>query len=398
MTFQRIDFPHAWAELSTFAPEGGIIEHHALLHVEPGQGRFEQQLDLLHQAYQQLLATLPKAQVVMRRYLLSDIANQAPIMNGLEKFEGSKGTPHQPFQTLQPPQTCTIGATSLIGQPPLDGSKVALWVYLTEGLEVIATSDRTVTRHNGYRHIWTTNMQSTTGGSSTQTREILEDYEAQLRHEGLNLADHCLRTWFFIRDVDTNYKGMVEARCNNFTMQRLTPDTHYIASTGIGGQPIIREARVQMDCYTAEGLEPAQQQYLYAPTHLNPTYQYGVTFERGTAIQYGDRRHLLISGTASINNRGEVVHVGDVEAQTYRMLENIETLLREGGATLQDIAQAIIYLRDVADYPLVRRIFDERLPQMPRVITLAPVCRPAWLIEMECIAITPQSNSTFRPF
>ena len=313
----------------------------------------------------------------MRRYFLSDIANQAELL----------------ADSLN-----DTGACSLIGQPPLDGSKVALWVYLTEGLEVSRQKDLSITRHNGYEHFWSTNWQSVNGGSHSQTRDILEGYEAQLAHYGQCLADHCLRTWFFIRDVDTNYKGMVEARCSNFTMQHLTPETHYIASTGIGGQPVQRESRVQMDGYAASGLQPAQQQYLYAPTHLNPTYQSGVTFERGTAIQYGDRRHLLISGTASINNRGEVVHVGDVEAQTYRMLENIETLLREGGATLQDIAQAIIYLRDVADYPLVRRIFDERLPQMPRVITLAPVCRPAWLIEMECIAITPQSNSTFRPF
>ncbi len=371
----------AWAEMATFAPENGVAEYHALLHVEAGQGRFEHQLDLLQQAYAMLLSRLPKAHVTMRRYLLSDIANQAPILQARLQAERIEK-----------------GACSMVGQPPLDGSKVALWVYLTEGLEVVSTADRTVTRHNGYRHIWTTNLQSTTGGSSSQTREILERYEADLRHEGLNLADHCLRTWFFIRDVDTNYKGMVEARCNNFTMQRLTPDTHYIASTGIGGQPVITESRVQMDAYTAEGLDAVQQQYLYAPTHLNPTYQYGVTFERGTAVQYGDRRHLLISGTASINNRGEVVHVGDIEAQTYRMLENIETLLAEGGATLQDVAQAIIYLRDVADYEVVRRIFDQKLPQMPRVITLAPVCRPAWLIEMECIAITGQQDNRWRNY
>lgn len=383
MNYRRIDFAPlpAWAEAASLTPDAGVTEHHVILHVAAGQGRFERQLDILQQAFAQLLTSLPQARVVMRRYLLSDIANQAPILGQRLHADG-----------------LATGACSWIGQPPLDGSKVALWVYLTEGLEVTASSDRTVTRHNGYRHIWTVNQQSTTGGSSSQTREILERYEADLRHEGLNLADHCLRTWFFIRDVDTNYKGMVEARCNNFTMQRLTPDTHYIASTGIGGQPITTESRVQMDAYAAEGLQPTQQQYLYAPTHLNPTYQYGVTFERGTVIHYGDRRHLLISGTASINNRGEVVHVGDIEAQTHRMLENIETLLREGGATLADIAHAIIYLRDVADYEVVRRIFDELLPQMPRVITLAPVCRPAWLIEMECMAIVANHDDRYRPF
>lgn len=381
MNFRRLDFPSfkAWAEVSSFAPGAGVIEHHVMLHVEPQQGRFESQLELMQQAYSLLLKEYSQAQVVMRRYFLSDIANQAPILQERLKDEQRAD-----------------GALSVIGQPPLDRSKLALWVYLTEGLYVTSSPDCTITEHNGYHHYWTTNWQSTNGGSHSQTREILENYEAHLGQNGLTLADDCLRTWFFIRDVDTNYKGMVEARCNNFTMQRLTPDTHYIASTGIGGQPITRQSRVQMDAFAAKGLKNGQQQYLYAPTHLNPTYQYGVTFERGTVIHYGDRSHLLISGTASINNRGEVVHLGDVEAQAARMLENIETLLREGGAQLQDIAQAIIYLRDLADYDVVNQIFDNRLPLMPRVITLAPVCRPSWLIEMECIAMVPHTDTRYN--
>ena len=383
MVFETISFDHlqAWAQVATFAPLHGVCERHVILHVQRGLGRFEEQMEKIQGAYGQLLEKFPTAQVVMRRYLLSDIANQAPILKAQLQREGSDK-----------------GAVSMIGQPPLDGTKLALWIYMVEGLEVSAFDNLTVTAHNGYQHYWSTNWQSTAGGSHSQTREILEGYEAQLRHADLNLADNCLRTWFFIRDVDTNYKGMVEARCNNFTMQHLTPDTHYIASTGIGGQPIITQSRVQMDAYAAQGLRPEQQRYLYAPTHLNPTYQYGVTFERGTAIQYGDRRHLLISGTASINNRGEAIHLGDVKAQAARMLENIETLLDEGGATLDDIVQSIVYLRDVADYEVACQYLNERLPKTPRVITLAPVCRPAWLIEMECIAIIPAADPRFNNF
>lgn len=379
MLYKRIELPqqYAWAEVASFTPDNGVKEYHLMLHIEPLADLFEGQAERLHTAYQQLLDShFSDCQPVMRRYFLSDIANQAEALY------------NYPLS----------GAVSLIGQPPLDGSKIALWVYLTEGLEVSASDNLTITRHNGYEHFWTTNWHSVNGGSHSQTRDILEAYEAQLAHYGQNLADHCLRTWFFIRDVDTNYKGMVEARCSNFTMQHLTPETHYIASTGIGGQPIQRESRVQMDAYAASGLQPAQQQYLYAPTHLNPTYQYGVTFERGTAVHYGDRCHTLISGTASINNRGEVVHIGNVEQQTLRMLQNIQTLMAEAQATLNDIAQAIIYLRDISDYPVVKRIFDERLPQMPRVFTLAPVCRPSWLVEMECIAITSEVNPDYQAF
>lgn len=383
MNFQTIDFAplRAWAQVATFAPTQGTCERHIILHVEPGIGRFERQLDAVQQAYSLLFTHFPESRTVMRRYLLSDIANQATLLRAQLQRESIEQ-----------------GAISMIGQPPLDGSKIALWVYMVEGPQVSTSNNLSITSHNGYAHYWSTNWQSTSGGSNTQTREILEGYEAQLRHTDLNLADHCLRTWFFIRDVDTNYKGMVEARCNNFTMQRLTPDTHYIASTGIGGQPILTQSRVQMDAYAAQGLQPEQLRYLYAPTHLNPTYQYGVTFERGTAIQYGDRRHLLISGTASINNRGEVVHPGDVEAQAARMLENIEALLHEGRATLDDIVQSVVYLRDVADYEVVRRYLEQRLPRTPRAITLAPVCRPAWLIEMECIAIIPATDPRYRNF
>ena len=127
-------------------------------------------------------------------------------------------------------------------------------------------------------------------------------------------------------------------------------------------------------------------QYLYAPTHLNPTYEYGVSFERGTRMDYGDRRQVFISGTASIDNKGNVLHVGDIRKQTERMWENVEVLLNEAECSFEDVGQMIVYLRDTADYTVVNRMFEERFPGVPKVIVLAPVCRPGWLIEMECMA------------
>ena len=80
-----------------------------------------------------------------------------------------------------------------------------------------------------------------------------------------------------------------------------------------------------MDSYAVDGLEPGQIQFLYAPTHLNPTYEYGVTFERGTAVTYGDRKQVFISGTASIDNRGEIVYPGDIVTVSYTHLRAHET-------------------------------------------------------------------------
>ena len=379
MVFKKVFFEDLGVlfEVSAFTPEEGVAEWHALLHVESRGESFTEQLRRVYEA-EDRLPEMPEykgARYVLKRYFLSDSTNQQPLMRREEST-----------------------AVSIIQQQPLDGSKVAVWLYLQKGMEIQNESGMTVCRHNGYRHLWKTEMTNFEGDSARQTEAVLAEYEEALQNCGATLAENCIRTWFFVRDVDTQYAGMVKARRENFIRQGLTEKTHYVSSTGIGGLPADTKALVQLEAYALMGFEPAQQRYLYAPTHLNPTYEYGVTFERGTVIEYGDRRHVFISGTASINNKGEVVHIGDIVRQTQRMWENVETLLAEGGASYDEVMQMVVYLRDTADYEVVRRMFEERFPNIPKVIALAPVCRPAWLIEMECIAVKKNDNPQFRAF
>ena len=77
-------------------------------------------------------------------------------------------------------------------------------------------------------------------------------------------------------------------------------------------------------------------------------------------------------------------------------MENISVLLQEANASTDDITYAITYLRDVADYAVVRDYFAAHYPDMPHLIVLAPVCRPGWLIETECMAVVPARNP-YRP-
>ena len=363
------------AEVASFAPNSKIAEYHIMLHVEPRAELFEGQLSRIYKAEEHLFTELPGAKSVFKRYFLSDSTNQSPLM----KAE----------------HDCT---TSIIQQPPLDGSKIAAWIYMQKGTEISTIGDKTLTHHNGYCHIWQMGMCDNKGDSAQQTESLLTRYEQSLDSHNATLADNCIRTWFFVRDVDTQYAGMVKARKENFKKEGLTEKTHYISSTGIGGLPADTKALVQMDAYSITGFDPSQQRYLYAHTHLNPTYEYGVTFERGTLMEYGDRKHVFISGTASINNKGEVVNIGNIVKQTERMLENVEKLLEEAGTTFCDVMQIIVYLRDHADYDTVKQMFDSRFPDLPTVITLAPVCRPTWLIEMECIAVSSNDNNNYRDY
>ena len=369
------------AEVATFAPEGKVREQHAILHVEPRNEDFAGQFDRLCQAEVALLAldvcTGPAA--IFKRYFLSDATNQQPLIEKNERVNNAS-------------------SVSCIQQPPLDGSKVAAWLYLVSDMKVENHNGLVIAQHNGYQHLWKMGMHACEGDSAWQTEHLLKDYEETLQRQGATLAENCIRTWFYVRDVDTQYAGVVRARRENFETQGLTKNTHFIASTGIGGSPADPRALVQMGTYALIGFEPEQQHYLYARTHLNPTYEYGVTFERGTRMDYGDRRHVYISGTASINNRGEVIYEGDIVRQTHRMWENVGALLAEAEASMDDVAQIIVYIRDVADYATVEKLFRERFPQTPCVITLAPVCRPTWLIEMECLAIKENRNTAFRDF
>lgn len=365
------------AEISAFTPDNKIEEYHVMLHVKARQELFEGQMNRIYEGEERLLQMpdMAGADVILKRYFLSDSTNQQPLMR---KEQG-----------------CSI---SVIQQPPLDGSKIAVWMYLQKGSSVSNIDGVIVAEHNGYRHLWKMGMHEHKGDSAWQTESLLIAYEETLQNFNATLADNCIRTWFFVRDVDTQYAGMVKARLENFKEQGLTEQTHYISSTGIGGLPAYTRALVQLGTYAVTGFEPEQQRYLYAPTHLNPTYEYGVTFERGTVMEYGDRTHVYISGTASINNKGEVVHVGNIIKQTERMWENVEKLLEEGNTSFDDVMQIIVYLRDICDYQTVKDMFDRRFPDIPRVITLAPVCRPTWLIEMECIAVKEHRNERYRDF
>ena len=363
----HIDFEHAGADVFCFDCGTDVREYHAMIQITDRRLPFAAQLEAVISAYDDLLNRLPDTQAVFKRYFLSDASNQADDVVVADVTDCAK---------------------SIIQQAPLNGTKVALWVWLMTGVQTGMTkSGLYEARHGDFRHMFNASAHNLAANSEYQMRLLFNEYVMQLAEEGCTLADNCIRTWLFVNDIDLNYGGVVRARNQVFFTQGLTQNTHFIASTGIGGRQQDPNVLSQMDNYAIAGVKPEQIHYLYAPTHLNRTSDYGVSFERGTYVDYADRRHVFISGTASINNKGEVMYAKDVEQQTRRMWENVEALLAEAECTFDDVCEMIVYLRDIADYDLVSALYQERFPGKPVVIVHAPVCRPGWLVEMECTAV-----------
>lgn len=360
---------------SYYKAANGHCEGYAFFYPTDLTADFPGRIDNINRQINDYMNRQNGAVIVTKRYFLSDAANQMPIIE-----EAEKGNHTYALSTIQ--------------QPPLNGSKVAVLIYIVKGI----TASNGTFCSGPFTHHYSGSLAGKGANSEEQTTNVLTDYEHTLSKRGETIDKNCLRTWFFVQNVDVNYAGLVKGRRENFIENNLSSDTHYIASTGIEGRRANADELVQMEAYDVEGIAPEQITYLKALSHLNPTIEYGVTFERATKVTYKDRSHIIVSGTASIDNHGNVLHIGDVARQSERLIENVEALLTEGGASLSDLQMGIVYLRDLSDYDTVLPIFQSTLPSTPLIFVQAPVCRPTWLIEMECIAITPKGDARFFEF
>ena len=129
---------------------------------------------------------------------------------------------------------------------------------------------------------------------------------------------------------------------------------------------------------------------------LNEAYEYArpSSFSRGMRIDLDGFAIVLISGTASIDEQGQSVHIGDMRAQTRRVLANVAGLLEAEGATWNDVVRTTCYLRDMErDYAAFneeRTAFytAQGLDPLPASIGVQVVlCRPELLLEIEAIAM-----------
>jgi len=331
--------------------------------------------------------------VVFSRLHLSDIINQKDLLVKSELF-----------------QYLRHGVISVIEQHPLTDDFLVLFSYHVKPkagrLKKEFLDEKTNPWHKAitvqgkhYSMLWSSDSAGAGPiDSKQQTNLLLKSFSTFLGRNNLNMRNNLVRTWIFVRDVDNHYAGMVEARKEFFHSQGLCGDSRFVASTGIEGRGDVTGSLVTMDSLSLGNIDEEQISKINAPDHLPPTMLYGVTFERGLKVRFGGRSHLMISGTASIDADGKVAHEGDIEKQALRTIDNVEALLRGQGANLSDMAYVLCYMRNHKDFDCVQEILESRLSKnIPIIAVEAAVCRPAWLFEMEGLAIVADS-SRFPPF
>jgi len=220
-----------------------------------------------------------------------------------------------------------------------------------------------------------------------QTRRTFEMMEEALALAGMDFS-HVVRTWFYLNRILSWYDGFNRARTSFFTERRVF-DGMVPASTGIGGANSAGAALVADVLAIRPTDGKVRIQALPSPLQC-PALDYNSSFSRAVEIATPEFRHVLVSGTASIEPGGATAHVADVDAQVALTMEVVEAILKSRGMGWKDATRAIGYFKRLEDAPAFDRYCaGAGLPTLPIVISENDVCRDDLLFEIEMDAAVP---------
>jgi enamine deaminase RidA (YjgF/YER057c/UK114 family) len=204
-----------------------------------------------------------------------------------------------------------------------------------------------------------------------------------LTDRGLSFCD-VVRTWIYLRDIERDYVAFNQGRRRFFQSAGIT---RFPASTGIKAALADSGSPLAMDLYAVGGAGQATVEAMNAAP-MGEASAYGSFFARGAVVRELGQKIAFLSGTASIDQRGQVVATGDGKGQLRRMFANAAGVLGQAGLGLADAVSVTAYLRRARMLPEFRRAAQAAgLPaSIPTAIVVADICRPEWLCEIELVA------------
>ena len=113
-------------------------------------------------------------------------------------------------------------------------------------------------------------------------------------------------------------------------------------------------------------------------------------YSHGYKVEMGDSEIIFTTGQIALDKNGNVVGVNDIEEQTEFVFKSLQNILKEAGASLDDVVKATIYVTDINDFPKISSIRNKYFVNSEPVSTLVEVnklVKEGCKIEIEVIAV-----------
>ncbi len=125
-------------------------------------------------------------------------------------------------------------------------------------------------------------------------------------------------------------------------------------------------------------------------TQLNPwKWQDMFGFSQGWRVDES-QSVIFVSGQASISAEGEVLYADDFEAQVRLTFENLQMVLKEAGATLENVVKLGVFFTDIKRLPeygaVQANFFNGKMPAQTAV-EVSSLALPGMMIEVEAYAV-----------
>jgi len=327
---------------------------------------------------------------------------------------------HEVFDK-EAPEISFLGAVTFVPQAPANGAVIALELWVISAEKHPLNCDRDYSERTSMIEFdemqwsFTGVEQGRTSCTSAYSRaynafvlmqRYFNDYDSTL--------DHLLRTWIYQGHLlqpegeTQRYKELNRARTDFFGKTRFLQDylpkgykgRAYPASTGIGAD--------DFDVViSAVALDTKRKDVIAVPLenpHQTSAFDYGEMygpqspkFSRAMAVAVDKTCLIFVSGTASITD-SESQHIGDPVKQTEQTLDNISVLIDGDNLSRHGISNVAcglgnlecvrVYIKRPSDLPLIRQVCERRLSaNVPTLYTIADICRPELLVEIEGIAL-----------
>lgn len=313
-------------------------------------------------------------------------------------------------------------ATSYVVQAPVNGKSVSLEIIAVpqdKGVKVIRIDPYlTIVEKEGIRWAHVAGLEPRAGieDAYEQATDILNRMRKLLEDNGFSF-ENVLRTWIYQgnitaydKDGGQRYNKLNRARWelfentdsgtrinfwSGFPMREIGKGmVRYPASTGIS----MNDGSFVMECLAVSDpgktldimpLTNPRQREVYEYTGQVLKGRYPPLFSRGVSVTIGNDRMVFVSGTASIIDEKSIGN--DAREQAIKAVENVSLVLNDGLATLNDVAQLRVYIKEPKDYEEVKKIITARFGNTPRIDVIAGVCRQDLLVELEAVAYVKNS-------